>query len=151
MCAYRFLFSEQLENAKGATGSCDSEVLSPAMIKTGYQSIYQSIKKPKQTFWREGSSLQPRRGKRNRKENFVRVSCFPQLFGHFCKPYFSNCYMVISVTLWCGRIRNYFGQGWSWFGIIMTGSGSETGSEHVLKESFSYFLSFFFWIDTFNL
>jgi hypothetical protein len=49
MCAYRVSFSEQLENANGATGSCDSEVLPPAMIKTVDQSIYQSIKKPKQT------------------------------------------------------------------------------------------------------
>ncbi len=66
--------------------------------------------------------------------------------GKFCS---SNCNILISVTLWCGRIRNYFSQGWAWSGIV-TGSGSETGSEP-LKESSSYFLSFFFWIDTYNL
>jgi hypothetical protein len=50
MWAYRVSFSEQLENANGATESCDSEVLHPAMIKTVDQSIDLSIKKPKQTY-----------------------------------------------------------------------------------------------------
>jgi hypothetical protein len=39
MYANRVSFSEQLENTNVATGSCDSEVLHPAIIKTGDQSI----------------------------------------------------------------------------------------------------------------